>query len=50
MSQWSPQIPPRPSDANSKLLNKTFYKFLFSFVAVVATVLVVILIAGITTT
>ncbi|MCA9357297.1 hypothetical protein H6784_02570 [Candidatus Nomurabacteria bacterium] len=50
MSQWSPQIPPRPNGENSKLLNKTFYKFLFSFVAVVATVLVIILITGVSTT
>jgi len=47
MSHWSPKKAPRPGvDNNPKLINKNFLGFLFSFVAVVAGVLVVILIIG----
>ncbi len=32
---------------SKKLLNKTFYQFLFSFIAVIAGVLVIVLVLGV---
>jgi len=47
MNPPSPKIPKRPIPQSQNLLNKTFYRFFFSFIAVIAGVLLFILVLGV---
>ncbi len=47
MTVWTPNRVRRAIERPFKILNKTFYKFLFSFIAVVAGVLLFILMLGV---
>lgn len=47
MSQLTPGNDKRTLPLMGKLFNKTFYRFLFSFIAVIAGVLMLILVLGV---